>query len=247
MTLQFTNHAIERYIQFHMLDVARPDLRDVRELLEKHADQAIKLKERTHSGQTQWRIEALGCELVSKHDEGIDVVVTILPPLRFRGLTPAEAERLETEEARWLAEKARLEAEQQRILEEDRVAVAQEAATPVPPGSTKAMLKLAREAGRQEREARLDRLAELKVLKATALHEREILSEVLRTMRHQMDRDENTSRLKRALRAALRALRDASEGVTSHADVADFGAAVLGRVKEVAPDLATDALIDGGG
>src|SRR6185295_16664202 len=128
MTLQFTQNAVNRYIQFHMLDVVNPDPRDVRQLLESHAPDAIKIPEKQGGGQTLWRIEALGCVLISKHDEGLDVVVTILPPPRFRGLTPLQAEQFEADRLRTLGESVRLNAEHQRVLEEERQAEAAGAA-----------------------------------------------------------------------------------------------------------------------
>lgn len=236
MTLQFTQNAVNRYIQFHMLDVVNPDPRDVRALLESHAHDAIKIPE-NRGGQTRWRIEALGCELISKHDEGLDVVVTILPPPRFRGLTPLQAEQFEAERLRTLAETVRLNAEHQRILEEERQAEASHATANQEAGTQ------AKEVARQERKARLDRLAELKVMTATAMCEREIFGAVLRTARHQLNRGEEIATLTRALRTSLRHLREGAQrrdGLTL-----DEVRHAFSQVEAVDPRLVTNAFIDG--
>lgn len=243
MTLQFTQNAVNRYIQFHMLDVVDPDPRDVRELLERHAPEAIKIPEKTQGGQTLWRIEALGCQLVSKHDGGFDVVVTILPPYRFRGLTPLQVEKLATDHAQQIAADERLKQEYARSRQEDRAAAVQEQEERDRVKTLPAeMSKLAKQIARQNLAARLDRQAELKLQMATAQFEREILTTFLRSARHQLNRDGEIATLTRALRAVLRQLRDRAQ--RSDGLSLDEVRYAFSQVEAVEARLVTNAFID---
>jgi hypothetical protein len=218
--LTFTHHAVDRYVQFYMLDsTTPPDERDVLALLQSHAPDAYKLTHRTKHGQTQWRIDALGCDLVSKHEHGTNVVVTILPPQPLRGLTPDQAERV-AESARAAAERAAaLQAEQAQLVELQR-----EASKPAAPKEE-----------RQQTGARDQRIKELKQERLIAEAERDIMLSLLRTARQQLAISGNAAKLKAALRIALQHLRKRE---------ADD---VLAAVAAVEPGFVSDAFIYGGG
>lgn len=93
----FTHHAHERYRQFHMLDQPTATDEDARVILEAHGSLAVRLPARTFRDDEVWAIHALGIELVVKRDGDFEepVCVTVLPPVRFRGLTPLLAEQAE--------------------------------------------------------------------------------------------------------------------------------------------------------
>lgn len=236
MTLKFTHHAVERYIQFHMLDSVNPDPRDVRALLESHADQAIKSPVKTHRGDTQWRIEALGCELVSRHDEGVDVVVTILPPLRFRGLTPEQAQILEARVAQAHHEVEGLAADEAHLQESLAHRLIED---------------LSREwmvAARARREAMRQPLAEARAMRIDAQREHAMIAGVLRTARHQIHTDKDNANIRRALRVALKALRAGAQdpGVSVYEE--EWYATVrsaLEEIERIDSQLVTNAFIDG--
>lgn len=124
----FTRHAYERYRQFHMLDQPTATDEDARVILDAHSSHAIRLPARTHRGDEVWAIQGLGVELVVKRDGDFEepVCVTILPPARFRGLTPLLAEQVE-ESVRRAAERLtqaeqRLEAAKNATAERQKLA-----------------------------------------------------------------------------------------------------------------------------
>lgn len=230
--LVFTRHAVERYIQFHLLDrdEQTTDWRDVLQDLDAHAGEARRLEHLTRHGHAQWRIDALGCDIVTKHDEGIDVVVTILPPQPFRGLTPEQAERVAASAEAARVREAQLATEQGTLKNKQAKATAKSA----PP-------ELRAQANKHN-----DRLAELKHERAVAALERDLLLTLLRTtpqpkprppgppkaVRHIAHMDAEIAKIKAALRIALRYLR------TQRA------AEVLAAIAEVDPGLASDRFID---
>lgn len=93
--MNFTRHAIERYRQFWMLDQPTATDEDARDILARFGPAAILTNAKTSLGDPIWHIEALGVQLVAKHEDGIVTCVTVLPPRRFRGLTPLQAEAVE--------------------------------------------------------------------------------------------------------------------------------------------------------
>lgn len=190
--MKFTKHAVDRYMQFHLLDDQTPDWRDVLALLEENAASALKLKEKTKGGQTQWLIESLGAQLITKHDDGEDVVVTILPPVKFRGLTPLQAEAManKTEELKFQEEMLRSEQAEIRVKH------------PIDgPKQT--------------------RLSELNAEISLICHEREVLVCALKTMRVQLKYDDlkkHADVLSEALQVTLRFIRD-NQSLTDALDV----------------------------
>ncbi len=105
MRIGFTDHAVDRYIQFYT-DLEEPGIpltaeerraarSTVRALLDAESPNAVKLREKTVRGDTQWRIEALGCLLVTKPDNGEHVCVTILPNHTREFFTQHELEIIE--------------------------------------------------------------------------------------------------------------------------------------------------------
>jgi len=90
--VEFTGHAVERFIQRH-----RPDLRynQARRLLEDRAREATSLKQKTLAGDHQWQMADPDIVLVVKHERGRTVCVTILPePEGYHGIPPEELEMM---------------------------------------------------------------------------------------------------------------------------------------------------------
>lgn len=182
--MRFTAHAVERFRQFHMLDRPGATNDGARELLEGAVGSAVNLRRRTHRGDPVWALEALGIELVVKHEDGEDIAITVLPPPRFRGLTPLQAEAVADSLAMSAAKITEVEAELAIVAASPPAAVA----------------------ARREAGDRAQRLSDLKKLHHSAIVEREILSSVLRTMRTQLSADRNLEKTKAALKIAVRCL-----------------------------------------
>ncbi len=211
----FTRHAVERYREFHMLGRPTATDEDARVALEYAADSAIK-SGRTHRGDPIWQIQALGIEVVAKHEGGVDICVTVLPPPRFRGLTPLQAEAVADSLARAEIAVAQVKAEV--------------AATPPAKAKPKATTMVAR---REQQEA-LAKAADLKKRYQGVLAERDVLCATLKTMRHQLDREMNDSELRAALRIALRYIRASN----------DAGACqVIDRISAIDPGLVSDEFV----
>lgn len=86
----FTEHAIDRFIERHAPDLSRTE---ARRYLEDTALKAVRLKEKTLNGETQWQIED-GTVLVTKRDCGENVCVTVLPEPFRRGPCAEELEMM---------------------------------------------------------------------------------------------------------------------------------------------------------
>lgn len=231
--MQFTTHAVERYRQFWMLDNPTATDSEAREILERHAAEAIRLPSRTRRGDEVWAIHALGIEIVVKRDTADPTCVTVLPPPTFRGLSPLQAERLadaaKAAEAR--AEALKVEIEVAEAAKEKVKAVK----------ATKATVKAspAEAAGRnashnKEIQEHKTRIENLRAAYAASLADRDVFCSIMKTMRTEIALDENQRRLKRALRAALRAARAHPEAYAN----------IIARVGEVSPMLAEDRFID---
>lgn len=234
----FTHHAIERYRQFHMLDRPVATDEDARAVLETHAAEAVRLPARTHRGDEVWAIQALGIELVVKRDTPDPTCVTVLPPTRFRGLTPLQAEHIE---AAAIVAKERA-AEDERQHTEAQAAVARAVAESKE--AKRAAVKARSEAKAAEAVARkvdaaqaqrdlAERLREAKNAAALAFIERDILLSMLKTMRVQMTAERDADRCRAALRIAVRALLDG--GATE----------ALTRIAAIDPGLASEAFANG--
>lgn len=199
MRIGFTDHAIDRYIQHHTdiddqnltADQRREIRREIRELLDGHAPNAVKLKEKTILGDTQWRIEALGILCVTKPDNGEHVCVTILPNRAPREwMTPHEAELLE-ERATRLAKEA-------QEVEAKKIAMDQQAEEIRLTSETPLWAKTAKLQAVQQHASTLK-----KQLALLTWEQRIVLAE-LKTVRHGITHDEALKDTKDALRAALR-------------------------------------------
>jgi hypothetical protein len=249
MRVIFTRHAYERYRQFHMLDLPTATDEDARVILEAHGSTAIKLPARTHRGDEVWAIHALGVELVVKRDGDFEepVCVTVLPPARFRGLTPLLAEQAE-ESARRAAERV-VEAEQRleaaKRAKAERIALAEQAAkvkkekdkagtSIVIQAAAHAAAAARKQAAVQASRDYEERIQQAKNEASSARNERDIILEALRAMRTQLTHELRTGKYKVALRIAVRYLRDL--GATD----------ILARIGSVDPDLESEAFSSGG-
>lgn len=183
----FTRHAVERYRQFWMLDQPTATDAEAREILERFGPAAIHTGAKTHLGDPIWRIEALGIEIVGKNESGVVTCVTVLPPPVFRGLTPLQAEAVEAS-MRSAGERvvvAKLERDELR----SRAPIA--GTKPTEPAAEK---------------RRNQRLEDLNPIAKLAQAEQLTLAAVLKTMRTQLAAEVSISRLRNALKIAVRTL-----------------------------------------
>jgi hypothetical protein len=231
--MNFTRHAFQRYRQFHMLDKPTATDEDARDILERFGPTAKRVGVKTHRGDPVWYIEALGVELVAKHEDGVVTCVTVLPPVRFRGLTPLQAEAMAelAQEAR-----ARSDEAQRKVVEAQAALVEHKAAErAIETAGRNARMAAARNAAMVEAKTALQqRIAEARSAAEPALAERDILVSVLKTMRHQMNREERVEKHDSALRIAVRALLAA--GATE----------ALVAIASIEPGLASEAFANGG-
>jgi len=112
MELDFTQHAVERFIQRHAPGLS---IAEARAHLEDRGHDATRLKQKTIKGQAQWQIDDPPCILVVKYDTRIRraVVVTVLAePETIDGIPPDEQAILDE----WLEDnRDRLRAEEEKI------------------------------------------------------------------------------------------------------------------------------------
>lgn len=224
----FTDHAVDRYLDFHAIDRPTMTHDEARELLEQHADSAIKLPAKTRvRGDDQWAIEALGIELVARHGSlrGVvgDVCVTILPPPRLRGLSPLQAERVELMLA--AAGHRRVE------LQAERVALAAVTAVPLPRDRAQ------RAVARAPHDLASARLLEIRAELALVTAEHLLLVPILKTMRHQITSDVQQKTATAALRLALQYLNAISIS-DPHASL------VLAQIREIDPGFLTNQFLN---
>lgn len=217
MTMIFTRHAIERYRQFHMLDQPTATDEDARNLLERFGPAAVHTGAKTHLGDPVWLIEGLGIEVVCKNENGIVTCVTVLPPRKFRGLTPLQAEAV------WASLNSTKE--RSHAMELRRAELRAQAPKPgISPADVAA----------EQRRTRT--LGDLNPLARLAQAEQQTLAAVLKTMRVQLTAEDNHSNHRAALKLAVRYLRAAR----------DPGAhEVLTEIAEIDPGLVSAAFIDG--
>lgn len=229
MPFQFTRHAVERYIQFYLMD-DQADERDVKAMLEIESAAAYRLPDKTVRGDIQWRIDSLGCDMVTRLEEGgvgVDVVVTILPPPELRGYTPQQAERI-TEYVKRLDMC-------KKVAAEERERLAREQAVATKKGATDQ-----ERAKANQNNARLTELRET----LTIVHlEREIMTDVLRAMRTKFRADERMAmEMKRKSAMALRVLLKMA--TTAPAPLWDE---MRRAVIEIGPHFLGDWFMSGGG
>jgi len=229
----FTRHAFQRYRQFHMLDQPAATDEDARDILERFGPTAKRVGVKTYRGDPVWCIEALGVELVAKHEDGIVTCVTVLPPVQFRGLTPLQAEAVaaSAQEAKARADEA------QRKVDEAKAALVRHKAAERAIGTAgwNARMAAARNAAMVKAKTALQqRVAEARRAAGPALAERDILVSVLKTMRQQMAAERSATALKTALRIAVRALLTA--GATE----------ALAAIASIEPGMASEAFANGG-
>jgi len=244
----FTRHAHERYRQFHMLDQPTATDEDARVILEAHGSTAIKLPARTHRGDEVWAIQTLGVEIVVKRDGDFKepVCVTVLPPARFRGLTPLLAEQAE-ESARRAAERL-AEAEQRleavkgataarNVLVEQAAKAKKEKDKP---GTSAALQAKAHAAAAARKQALAqvhrdyeERLQQARNEASAARNECNIVLEALKMMRMQLKQERDFGKYKAALRIAVRHLHNL--GATE----------ALASIAAVEPELASETFAKG--
>lgn len=231
----FTRHSIIRYRQFHMLDRPTATDADAAALLVAHHAEATKLPSRTYRGDEVWTIHALGVELVVKRDADFTepVCVTVLPPPRFRGLTPLQAERMEVaaQEAKARANEAQREVAAAKAALAEHKKAAQVVERAVGPSRKAAVQQTLK---REQVNLGVNITAAARRYQSIVV-ERDVICAVLKTMRMQMHNELEETRLKAALRSALRRARSA--GATD----------VVEAVRRVDAGLASDAFIDGEG
>lgn len=226
----FTRHAVERYRQFWMLDQPTATDADALAVLEAHGGQAVKLPARTVRGDEVWTIHALGLELVIKRDMPQPVCVTVLPPARFRGLTPLQAERVEMYQRAATARVAEMEHEVEELTEALEV-IAPQTAPATSPATPKAKITPEQ---RWEADRLMKRLATAKNAAKIAVAERDTLASVLKTMRTQLCADRDLLAYGTATRIAVRALR-----LMRSAEAAE----ALADIAAVSPGLVSDEFV----
>lgn len=227
----FTKHAVERYLQFHMMDRPGATEDEARDLLESHAAEAIRCGE-THRGDPLWRIESLGVELVCKHEDEV-WCVTVLPPPRFRGLTPLQAEAVEASLREAKARVVEVEAEQV-ALDKQPPSRPEPLDLPVDPAAYRSIIKAREQAAKRETEAREAQRRALKKRHMAVTAERDILAHTLKTMRHQLNGEGQDVKLRAALRVALRCLRSQRTIEASEA---------LDEIRKLDPGLVSDEFV----
>lgn len=219
----FTEHAVDRYLDFHAIDRPTMTREEVRALLEEHAGAAIKLDEKTRAGDDLWQIQALGIELVARygslHGVAGNVCVTILPPPRLRGLSPLQAERVEG-----LMAEAHVRRD---ALARERAGHAAVRSVPIPAAEP------ARSRARAAHNHAVTRLAELRFELAINAAERDLLQTILQTMRGGLASD----RVK-----AFEVCRLLIRFVQSQPDV--HAAAVLQEVGKIEPYFLTKKFLN---
>lgn len=214
-----------------MLDQPAATDEDARRVLESFGPTATRVNARTYRGDPVWCIESLGVELVAKHEDGTVVCVTILPPVRFRGLTSLQAEAVEVS-AREAKERA---TEAQRQLAEAKAALAEHkaAARAVEAVSRKVKAAPIREVV-QARAALEGYVAKAKHAAHITFNDHAVLLSTLKTMRQQLANDCDVLKYKAALRIAVRALL--ASGATE----------ALAAIAAIEPGLASEAFANGG-
>ena len=217
LLIGITHHAVDQYKKRHAQDLS---FHEARAVLEAAVPTAVKLKEKTHTGQEQWHIEELGIVLVTKRDRGEYVCVTILPSFDPVRMTPEELERLEEYQLR-IHEEAEALRKQLPDLQAKVVAP-----PPVKPAFfTKEQVRLV-EASRVQIQELGKKIEVLNI-------ERSIISAQAKTIRHVLTTESNVAKNKKALRAAIKFLMDHA---SQHPEAA---AETMAEIRTAAPGLLT--------
>ena len=205
MRIGFTDHAVDRYIQFHTDPEVdpKPTRDEIRAILDGAAPNAVRLKEKTCRGDTQWRIEALGIVCVTKPDRnaagmGEHVCVTILPPHRdLNGMTVYEMEIVEAKLEEIRIREEELRKQQPKVIERaskiEKMPKEMFEKLPLDKGETLELLRA--------------RLAELKKKLELVLHEKAILNDYFKTIRTAVSNDQTVVKQREALKIAMRFLQ----------------------------------------
>lgn len=121
----FTDHAIDRFIQRHTHEEEGVKREEIRSYLEEHKHLAVRLKQKTFSGQFLWKIGDY--RVVTKRDNHTDVAVTILPEetVHPKHYSDDELERIQEYLDRVAAqeEKAKQEREEAQRLQQEALDV----------------------------------------------------------------------------------------------------------------------------
>lgn len=226
--IRFEPHAVDRYRQRFAPDLSYDEATAA---LAAAAPGAIPLKERTTAGDALWRLPDLGVVIVTKRDPGVTghVCVTVLPRSASRDYRPVPqhlddrmaaadllAASIAADEARLAdARRAVTFAASTVAAERDAVKVSQvEKARPAVLEATARTLA----AVKVER-AVTAKVEPIRSRLALAHIEMAIVKEECKTIRHALTTDETISRLKGALRLAMRALHGEAEAADAIAGV----------------------------
>ena len=212
-----THHAVDQYIKRHARELS---FHEARAVLEASVPTAVKLKEKTHTGQEQWRIEELGIVLVTKRDQGEYVCVTILPSFDPARMTPEELERLEEYQLR-IHEEAEALRKQLPDLQ----------AKVVTPPSVKPAF-FTKEQARMVEASRVQ-IQELGRKIEVLNIERSIILAQAKTIRHVLTTESTVAKNKKALRAAIKFLMNHA---SQHPEAA---AETITAIREADPGLLT--------
>ncbi len=176
----FTEHAIDRFIMRHAPHLSRAEARCY---LEEAVLKAVRLKEKTFNGETQWQIED-GTVLVTKIDNRENVCVTNLPGPRHYGPSDDELEMMREYASRPTPSPEPGEAALREISL----------------GSARSFVEMALS------DKQLKRLLHLGHLEASKTRQQE------KTRRHETVQSAEAAKLRSILRVAVRGLRTIKDG-----------------------------------
>lgn len=186
MRIEFTDHAVERYMQYY--DDSPVLYAEAKIRLTESAVGARRLKERTIRGDHLWLVENLGVTIVTKCETGSDglchVCVTVLPPAELRSLGASSIERIQHKLAEIRDSEYTLRAEQEAVKATDaerlREQQAAKSAAKQNPKLTQQAKEIEAKRSRAEVALRHQRALEgMKVRSRMLTEEREILVAIL--------------------------------------------------------------------
>lgn len=208
----FTNNAVDRYRQWYRPELGFAAARAELELAAAAEGAATKIRGRTFAGSEQWDLHALGIVLIAKLDDGVHVVVALLPPAALgRSLHARRMAELEDQVEVLAVQQASIDADRARAAEDrDRAQEAGQAArrAMAGPGSPESFAAARGElAVHQAAEAEsIARTNELGKRMAVLQLEHGIITAELKTVRHAVTTGRVNEDDRAALRVALRYL-----------------------------------------
>jgi hypothetical protein len=190
----FTEHAVDRFIERHAPDLSREE---ARRYLEQSVLKAVRLKEKTYNGETQWQIED-GIVLVTKVDNREIVCVTVLPePRQPRGPSEEELELMQEYASRTLLDPVPVSIP--KLKQHEKPPIVQ-VVSRSERGAAETFFEMALS------DKALKRLLHVAQLEASKLRQRE------KTRRHHDHQALEVSKLRALLRAAMRGLTELEGG-----------------------------------